>query len=876
MRLLRLSSLRIRIMIVLILVIVPAFAAILYTTYNERQREFAKAEDNANHTAKIIAIEEERLFGETRDVLVSLSHVAQAQDPRSAGCRNFFSHILTHYKRYLNFGVIDTSGNVVCSALPLPDHVNLSDRDYFREAMEKRDFAIGEYQVGRISRRPTVVCGYPMDDGKGRVLGVVFAAVDLERLGMFEKETGVNLPNGASMSKIDDMGTVLAHYPSGEGMTGKPFPQLRLIEPLMKRGSGVVVEKGGDGRNRLLAVAFVPRVTQREEIFVVVSIPEDVAFFEVNNTTKRNMTILTIIVALVLGAAWFGSGFFILRPVHSLLMATDRMALGDLNGRAGPPYPKGELGELARNFDRMTNALVERQAERERAEASLRHSEEKYRSIINNTPLGIFRSSREGRFLMVNPALVEMLGYQSAEDLMNVDLVTGIYLHPEDRKYVLEKFMDQDHPVVLGIEIDWKRKDGKVLHVRASGKRVLDETGALAYFEVFAEDVTKQQILERQLQTAQRMESVGTLAGGIAHDFNNALTGIIGYGELLRGKVAGDRNALQDLDAMMGAAERASTLTRQLLTYARRLVIEPVNLSLNVLTADLMKLIGKVAGEHIEIKTILAKGLPTIHADRGQIEQVLMNLCLNARDAMPEGGQLLVETEAVSLDEEYVEHNLYIKAGEYVLLKVSDTGIGMDEKTRERVFEPFFTTKGPDKGTGLGLAMVYGIVKQHDGYIHLYSEPGKGTTFKVYLPAVKALPDTVAETKREETVRGGTETILLAEDEESVRWLAERALEDLGYKVLVARNGEEAVGIFRRNADIALAVLDVIMPKKGGKEAYEDMHKANPNLKVIFMSGYTADAIHNSFVLIAGVPFLPKPFSPRSLARKVREVLDKA
>ena len=863
-------------MIVLILVIVPIFAAMVYTTYVERQREFAKSERNINYIAKLIAIEEEMLSDETRQILVSLSHAAQTRDPRSAACSKFLSHIRVHYKRYVNFGVIDTSGNVVCSALPMSGRVNLSDRDFFREAMEKRDFAIGKYQIGRISKRPTVVCGYPVDDGKGRVRGVVFAAVDLDKFSILEKGIGINLPNGASMSKIDDVGTVLVQYPGEKGMTGKPFPKLRLIEPLMKRGSGLVVEKGEDGRKRLIAVASVPKVARENKIFVVVGIPEDVAFFEIDNTTRRNMTILAIIAVIVLGTAWFGSGFFILQPVHSLLAATNRVALGDLNGRAGPPYPEGELGELARNYDRMTNALAERQAERERAEASLRDSEERHRSIINNSPFGIYRSSLEGRFLVVNPALVDMLGYESAEDLMNVDLATDVYLHPEDRKGVLDKFMDRSRQFVLGVEVDWKRKDGKALHVRASGKRVLDESGALAYFEVFVEDVTKQRLLEKQLQTAQRMESVGTLAGGIAHDFNNALTGIIGYGELLRGKVAGDRNASQDLDAMMGAAERASTLTRQLLTYSRRLVIDPVNLSLNVLTTDLMKLIGKVAGEHMEIRTILADGLPTIRADRGQIEQVLMNLCLNARDAMPEGGRLLVETASVRLDEEYVEHNPYIEAGRYVSIKVSDTGIGMDEKTRERVFEPFFTTKGPDKGTGLGLSMVYGIVKQHGGFIHVYSELGKGTTFKVYFPAVEALPDAVVETRLEETVRGGTETILLAEDEEPVRNLAERALKELGYKVLVARNGEEAIDVFRQNGDIVLVVSDVIMPKKGGKEACEEMRKANPNLKVIFMSGYTANAIHDSFVLIAGVPFLPKPFSPSSLARKVREVLDKA
>jgi CheY-like chemotaxis protein len=367
---------------------------------------------------------------------------------------------------------------------------------------------------------------------------------------------------------------------------------------------------------------------------------------------------------------------------------------------------------------------------------------------------------------------------------------------------------------------------------------------------------------------------VGTLAGGIAHDFNNALTGIVGFGELLRMRMAGDEQASHDLDEILRCAERAATLTRQLLTFARRQVIEPVNLDLNALVADLMKFIGKVVGEHIELKTSLGKDVPTIHADRGQVEQVVMNLCLNARDAMPEGGRLAVETGDVVLKEEDVRRNPYMRTGRYALLTVSDTGSGMDEKTRERVFEPFFTTKGPDKGTGLGLAMVYGIVKQHGGFIHLYSESGKGAAFKVYLPAIEARPDAVPAIRGEEIVRGGTETILLAEDEEAVRALAERILTGFGYTVLVARDGEEAVEVFRKNEEIVLAVLDAVMPRKGGKEAFDEMRKENPLLKVIFMSGYSASGIHDSFVLIPGTPFLQKPFGPTALARKVREVLD--
>ena len=327
---------------------------------------------------------------------------------------------------------------------------------------------------------------------------------------------------------------------------------------------------------------------------------------------------------------------------------------------------------------------------------------------------------------------------------------------------------------------------------------------------------------------------------------------MFGFAELLRDRLAGNEPALHDLDEILRCAERAATLTRQLLTFARRQIIEPVNLNLSALVADLMKLIGKVVGEHIEVKTSVGKNVPTIHADRGQIEQVVMNLCLNARDAMPEGGRLLVETGDVHLEEEYVRRNPYMRPGRYALLTVSDTGVGMDEKTRERVFEPFFTTKGPDNGTGLGLAMVYGIVKQHGGFIHLYSEPGKGTAFKVYFPAVEAQPDAVPAIRGEEILRGGTETILLADDDEAIRLISERTLKELGYNVLVARNGEEAIEIFRQKKEIVLAVLDVVMPRKGGKEAFEEMHKANPELKVIFMSGYTGGAIHDSFVLIAG------------------------
>ena len=478
----------------------------------------------------------------------------------------------------------------------------------------------------------------------------------------------------------------------------------------------------------------------------------------------------------------------------------------------------------------------------------------------------------EGNIEYVNPSFERITGYSQEEAIgrnMRI-LKSGM----QDETIYQEMWATISHGEVWKGRFVNRKKDGTLYDEESTISPVRDASGKIVNFVAGKRDVTREVVLQNQVQNAQRMEAVGTLAGGIAHDFNNALTGIFGFGELLRNRMAGDEEVLHDLNEILRCAERASTLTRQLLTYARRQTIEPVNLSLNKVITDLCKLASKVVGEHIEIRTFLAKDLPTIRADVGQIEQVVMNLVLNARDAMPGGGQLLIETELVHLDAEYVRYHPYMKVGPFVVLKISDTGIGMDQKTQERVFEPFFTTKGPDKGTGLGLAMVYGIVKQHGGFIHLYSEPGKGTTFKIYLTPVEEAPD-VLESHKPSEIRGGTETILLTEDDESVRMLAERTLAELGYTVLSARNGEDAVEIFSKNREkVSLALLDLVMPLKGGKEAYEEMHQLKPELKVIFMSGYTANAVHESFVLIPGVPFLAKPFGPTILARKLREVLD--
>ena len=522
----------------------------------------------------------------------------------------------------------------------------------------------------------------------------------------------------------------------------------------------------------------------------------------------------------------------------------------------------GESGDFAKVDGMLLDITDRKRAEESQARLAM--------AVEQSTDM-IVVTDREGTIQYVNPAFERITGYTRQEAVGRNPRILHSGKHDEAFYRRLWDTLVRGE-VWTGHFIN-RKKDGSLYEEDATISPLRDSSGKIVNYVAAKRDVTNVVSLERQVRTAQRMESVGTLAGGIAHDFNNVLTVIIGFGEMLKLRIANDPKAVSDLDEILLGAERASVLTRQLLTFARRQIVELGNLDLNRVVTDLEKLLRKVTREDIEIKTFLAEGLPTIRADQGQVEQVLMNLSLNARDAMPGGGQLVVETQEAWLDEEYVKQYPYMKAGRYAVLSVSDTGIGMDEETQERVFEPFFTTKGPDKGTGLGLAMVYGIVKQHNGFIHVYSEPGKGTTFRIYFPAVGAPPDSKV-IAAQGIIRGGSETILLAEDDESVRHLTEKTLSSYGYRVLIACDGGEAVDIFRRHGkEIAMAVLDVVMPKKGGKQAYDEMITTIPGLKVLFLSSYSANAIHDSLSCIRGfVP--PETLWAGRIGKEGQEVLD--
>jgi len=391
-----------------------------------------------------------------------------------------------------------------------------------------------------------------------------------------------------------------------------------------------------------------------------------------------------------------------------------------------------------------------------------------------------------------------------------------------------------------------------------------------------ATEITERKQLEEQLLQSQKMEAIGQLAGGVAHDFNNILTAIVGYTDLLSAEFSADDQRLEDLEEIRKAARRAAALTRQLLSFSRKQVLEPRIIDVNAVVMNLDKMLRSLMSENVELKAQLSGDLASARVDPNQLEQVIMNLAINARDAMPDGGTLTIETGNATLDEDYAARHVSAIPGAYVMLAVTDTGCGMSEEIQARIFEPFFTTKPAGRGTGLGLSTVYGIVKQSGGNIWLYSEPGKGSTFKVYLPAVDSLPENIGKAAPAQSLARGGGTVLVVEDDEQLRRLAHRALANNGFEVLEADRGGTALDIARRHkGTIDLLLTDVIMPDTNGRKLAETLRAARPELRVIYMSGYPDRAIVNHGMLGPGDAYVAKPFTTEAITRKVREVLEK-
>jgi len=513
--------------------------------------------------------------------------------------------------------------------------------------------------------------------------------------------------------------------------------------------------------------------------------------------------------------------------------------------------------------------------ERKRAEQALQAAEEKYRGIFENALEGIYQSTPEGKYISANPALARMFGFDSPQALIDTrnDITHQEYVTPQSRADFVREL--ETNGTVRSFEYQAYRRDETLIWVSASAYAVRDAQGRIAYFEGIVQDITQRRELEQQLRQMQKIEAVGRLAGGVAHDFNNILMAISSYAELLYGRIPEGDAKRRYVDEISKATDRAASLTQGLLAFSRKQVISPKALDLNVLIAAQTDMLKRLIPENIELRFLPGDKLGKVMADPGQIEQIVMNLIINARDAMTNGGTILVETGNAELGQTECGEENRAPVGDYILLAVSDNGCGMDAETRAHIFEPFFTTKAQGKGTGLGLATVFGIVKQSVGHISLQSEPGQGTTFKIYLPRIEAVVETDGGEAKDVSFRGD-ETILLVEDQEAVRESAAEFLTENGYNVLRAKEGLEALKIAEQhNQPIHLMLTDLIMPHMSGRELSEKIAGIHPETKIVFMSGYSNNLLSNEQILDPKHVLLQKPFRLSALGQRVRETLNR-
>jgi PAS domain S-box-containing protein len=571
---------------------------------------------------------------------------------------------------------------------------------------------------------------------------------------------------------------------------------------------------------------------------------------------------------ILLGAlcAWL-LGRSVTTPLSELTHAAEDLARGDYSRRVALSR-EDEIGRLGVAFNAMAQQVGD-------AATRVLSSERHFRALIENASDMICLVGADGRFMYVSPAQERFIGYTPAD--MKGQLALD-FIHPDDQSRCAALLGQalQSPRVAVTASFKHRHKNGNWRDLSAVITNLLDDPAVHAIV-INSYDLTDQVALQAQLLQAQKMEAIGQLAGGVAHDFNNLLTVVSSYSAILLTDLPGDSPARDDVQEIATAADRAAALTRQLLAFSRQQVLQPQVFDLNVVVEGMRRMLGRVVREDVRLQTVLEPSLGAVHADPRQLEQVIVNLAVNARDAMPNGGTLTIETCNVDLDEEETRLHAGMKPGPYVTLSVSDTGLGMDAETQARIFEPFFTTKGPGEGTGLGLATVYGIVQQSGGHVWVYSEPGLGSTFKIYLP-VSAL-STPARSLRDSppAVTRGSETVLLVEDEASVRAVARRILERAGYSVVEAKSSSEAVKLFSdHRASIDLLLTDMVMPEMSGRELAERLRAESPSLRAVFMSGYTEDAVlrqggagHGSNAL-----FIQKPFTTRALTEKLREALD--
>ncbi|MGZ8413274.1 MAG: ATP-binding protein [Gemmatirosa sp.] len=862
-------------LVLLVMTVVTPFLALAALRARERAvRAREAAEERAISAARLVRGQVEDRVHAIQALLTATAHAVRPSRGATTTNDSVLRVILDGLSgadAVSNLWVFDTTGaNVGTSRRPIPERTTLfaNDRRYFGDVLRTGRRAIGDPVRGRPdSTRWSVTFAQPVRGANGALAGVLVGTV---RLRSFEYTFGqATLPAGAVATLVDSREVVLGRSRDAQQWIGRPLHGRSTPNQSTLDAEGVIEMRGRDGMRMLVAHAHIPEFGWR----VYVSLPSSAALASVDQELRRDVGLALATLILTLGLA-VAVARRLVRPLEALATDAQSLAAGVAPTRARHDAP-AELLTLEDAFHEMAATIAARTA-------ALHRSEQRYRLLFDASPLPIYVVDLETyRFLAVNDAAVAQYGWTREE----FEAHTLLDIRPPEERM---RFLSVARSLGMAQSFNERANAGVWRHLLKDGSSIdVEIFTALTEYEgrparlSVAIDVTARRLAERalqesqeQLRRAQKMEALGRFAGGIAHDFNNLLTGILGYCDLALTDLASTAPEREDFEAIRVAAQRAASLTAQILAFSRGHVVQPVPLDLNEVLAGLEPMLARVIGEHIRLVARREASLDAVLADPGQLEQIVVNLALNARDAMPDGGTLTIATRNVRVESHDAAHP-GVAAGRWVVLELHDTGVGMDAETQARIFEPFFTTKERGKGTGLGLATVYGIVRQAGGAVRVRSAPGQGSTFTLYLPRTSVAPEARRAESTPAIVRGGTETVLLVEDEDAVRAIARETLARRGYQVLVAPDGPGAIALARRHTTpIDLLLTDVIMPGMHGRELAEALLRDRPAMRVLFMSGYTEDEVLHRGISTEALAFIAKPFTPDTLAARVRDVLD--
>jgi len=870
-----------RLILIVAAALLPALGVIFWTGLEQRDEAVRNAEQQVLLLTRHFAERQQELTATTEQILRTLADVHRHHEHDANTCLKILRAADDHNDIYSRLLIVSPDGRVRISSKGKGER-DVSERKYFRDVLASKSFSAGEYVVDGDTGHATIHFVYPLLNRKGEI-GLIFAAaLDLDVYWDFLKK--IDLPPGYRISIVDHRGARLVSYPDRPGPAtgaGTFLSEENLRQIRSDHGEGLYEALGNDGVHRIHAFRKLYLKGASEPHMIVTVGADKASILEpASAILGRNLLLLGLTFAVALGGAWLFGGASIVNPVRRLMEAARQLRDGNLSARTEMSHFKGELGILAKSFDEMASALEAKTVESEKYLERLRESDEQYRGIFENTIVGIYQSTLDGRYLTVNPALASMFGYDSPEEMIAsvTDIGAQLYDDPEDRRRAMEILTVSDR--LERFEARFRRRDGAAIWTLINSRSVRDADGQILFIEGVIEDITEQKQagqerarLEEQLRQAQKMEALGTLAGGIAHDFNNVLMAIIGFTELA-GIESDEKSRRECLDQVLTASRRAKDLVNQILTFSRMRETERRPVQVNHIVKEALKLLRSSIPTTIDIRSTIGREPVVICADPTQIHQVLMNLCTNAAHAMKRRRGTL----SVSLTQERFGNGSSpapcgLSEGLYARLQVSDTGHGMSRDVMERVYDPFFTTKPHGEGTGLGLSVVYGIVQACRGAIDIHSKPGKGTAVSVYLPAEESAekPDRSEET----VISTGVEHILFIDDEPVLADLGARALRSLGYRVTARTSSLEALDFFRsRHKDIDLVITDVTMPYLTGAELTHKMLEVRRDTPVVLCTGFSEMVNEETARRIGARGYIVKPVSRAVLAKTVRDVLD--